>query len=56
MNRRLTRRGVAGALLIAPDWRSALVLLVLVLAGGWLFWKLIRALARIQMPERPRAG
>jgi hypothetical protein len=28
-----------------------------ILAGaGWLFWKLVRALARIEMPERPGAS
>lgn len=42
----------AGALLIAPTWWSALVLLALTIGGGWLFWKLVRQLARIQMPER----
>jgi hypothetical protein len=42
----------AGSLLIAPGWWQALVLLTLTLLGGWLFWKLIRALARLQMPER----
>lgn len=42
----------AGALLVAPSWWAALVLLTLTLLGGWLFWKLVRALARIQMPER----
>ena len=42
----------AGALLVAPGWWQALVLLTLVLLGGWLFWKLIRALARMQMPAR----
>ena len=26
---------------------------VLIVAGGWLFWKLVGVLARIQMPERP---
>jgi hypothetical protein len=32
---------------------SALVLcLAIVGLGGWLFWKLVRAMARIQMPER----
>jgi hypothetical protein len=32
----------------------AVVLCVAVIGlGGWLFWKLIRALARIQMPQRP---
>jgi hypothetical protein len=30
-----------------------LLLLVLIGLLGWLFWKLIRAMARIQMPERP---
>ena len=42
----------AGALLVAPGWWQALVLGVLVVLGGWLFWKLIRALARLQMPAR----
>jgi len=23
--------------------------------AGWLFWKMIRAMARIQMPDRPSA-
>ncbi len=32
-------------------WAAALCLLVIGL-GGWLFWKLVRAMARIQMPER----
>jgi hypothetical protein len=31
-----------------------LVPLVLILGGGTLFWKLVRVLARLQMPERPR--
>lgn len=34
-------------------WAAALCLAVIVF-GGWLFWKLIRAMARIQMPERQR--
>jgi hypothetical protein len=42
----------AGSLLIAPTWWSALVLLALTIAGGWLFWKLVRAMARLQMPQR----
>jgi hypothetical protein len=41
----------AGALLVAPTWWAALVWLTLVVLGGWLFWKLIRALARLQMPQ-----
>jgi thiamine-phosphate pyrophosphorylase len=40
------------ALMVASNlWAAALCLAVIGL-GGWLFWKLIRAMARIQMPER----
>jgi hypothetical protein len=42
----------AGALLIAPGWWQALILLVVTGLGAWLFWKLIRALARLQMPQQ----
>ena len=42
----------AGALLIAPSWWTALVLALVTGLGGWLFWKLIRAMARLQMPHR----
>jgi hypothetical protein len=31
---------------------AALALGVGAILGGWLFWKLVRALARLQMPER----
>jgi hypothetical protein len=41
----------AGALLVAPGWWQALVLFVVTALGAWLFWKLIRALARLQMPQ-----
>jgi hypothetical protein len=41
------------ALMVATDWRAAVVLTVLIVLGGWLFWKLVRAMARLQMPERP---
>ena len=41
----------AGALLVAPGWWQALVLFVITALGIWLFWKLIRALARLQMPQ-----
>jgi hypothetical protein len=44
------------SLLVASNvWAAALCLAVIGL-GGWLFWKLIRAMARIQMPERRPAG
>jgi hypothetical protein len=43
-------------LVLAESWWAAL-LLVLILAGaGTLFWFLIKAMARIQMPERPGAS
>jgi hypothetical protein len=42
----------AGALLVAPTIWAALVLLAVTVAGGVLFWKLIRALARLQMPQQ----
>lgn len=41
------------SLAVASNWWAALLCVVLIGFGGWLFWKLIRAMARIQMPERP---
>jgi hypothetical protein len=38
---------------------NVLAVVVVLAAGvpaGWLFWKLIRSMARIQMPERPGPG
>jgi len=34
---------------------GTLILIIVVILGlmGWIFFKLIRALARIQMPQRP---
>ena len=41
------------ALIRAVDlWAAALVLIILV-ASSTLFWFLVKAMARIQMPERP---
>ena len=40
------------SLLVASNVWAALLCLAVVGFGGWLFWKLIRAMARIQMPER----
>lgn len=49
----LTMIAAALALLTAVNaWALILVLLILVLSGT-LFWFLIKAMARIQMPERP---
>lgn len=40
------------SLMVASNLWAALVCLAVIGLGGWLFWKLIRAMARIQMPER----
>ena len=42
----------AGAAMVAPSWWQILLLGALAVLGGWLFWKLVRALARLQMPAR----
>ena len=44
-------------LVFASSVGAAAISLAAVLLAGWLFWKLIRALARLQMPERrPQRG
>jgi hypothetical protein len=40
------------SLAVASNAIAVVVPLVIVLLGGWLFWKLVRALARLQMPAR----
>jgi hypothetical protein len=40
-------------LVTAQAWWSALLLLLIIGAAGTLFWSLVKAMARIQMPERP---
>jgi hypothetical protein len=42
------------SLLLASNWRGALLSLAVIVVAGALFWKLVRAMARIQMPQRPR--
>jgi hypothetical protein len=44
------------SLMVASNWWAALLCVALIVFGGWLFWKLIRAMARIQMPERRPAS
>jgi hypothetical protein len=39
------------ALLVAGNLAAVLVSLAIAGLGGWLFWKLVRVLARIQMPQ-----
>jgi hypothetical protein len=41
------------ALVLANSWWAALLLVIIIAAAGTLFWFLIKAMARIQMPERP---
>ncbi|HEX4804262.1 MAG TPA: hypothetical protein VFU94_00045 [Conexibacter sp.] len=43
------------SLLVASNVWAALLCVAVIGLGGWLFWKLIRAMARIQMPQRPAA-
>ena len=38
------------ALLVAGNLAAVLVSVAIVGLGGWLFWKLVRIMARIQMP------
>jgi hypothetical protein len=37
----------------AENLKSVLIALVVIVLSGILFWKLVRAMARIQMPQRP---
>jgi hypothetical protein len=41
------------ALTRVERWPTALLLLAIIIASATLFWFLIRAMARIQMPEGP---
>jgi hypothetical protein len=42
----------ATALLVASNVAAVALCVTIVGLGGWLFWKLVRALARLQMPDR----
>jgi hypothetical protein len=42
-------------LLRAENVKSALIALAIILPSGALFWFNVRAMARIQMPQRPQA-
>jgi hypothetical protein len=37
----------------AENLQAVLVSVAVIVLSGWLFWKLVRAMARIQMPKRP---
>lgn len=43
------------SLMVASNVWAAVLCIAAIVLGGWLFWKLIRAMARIQMPSRPPA-
>lgn len=46
---------VFALLLVEASNVLGLVVALLIIAGaGWLFWKLVRVLSRIQMPQRPQ--
>jgi hypothetical protein len=45
----------AGTLVLAANVRQALIGGALMIGAGALFWFLIKAMARIQMPQRPGA-
>jgi hypothetical protein len=40
-------------LILASTLKAVAVAVPTMVLSGWLFWKLIRAMARIQMPQRP---
>lgn len=42
------------SLMVAAKWQAVVICIVIIGFGGWLFWKLIRAMARIQMPKYER--
>jgi divalent metal cation (Fe/Co/Zn/Cd) transporter len=39
----------------AESFLALVIALVVIAAAGTLFWKLVKSMARIQMPERPGA-
>jgi len=41
------------ALIVASSWYAVLICLVIIGLSGWLFWKLIRVMGRLQVPARP---
>jgi hypothetical protein len=37
----------------AENLRAVVVSVAVIGVSGWLFWKLVKSMARIQMPKRP---
>jgi cation transport ATPase len=44
------------ALVVAANWWATLLVVLIITAAGTLFWFLVKAMARIQMPDRPSAS
>jgi hypothetical protein len=44
------------SLLVASNLQAALISTLLIVVAGTLFWFLVRAMARLKMPERPARG
>jgi hypothetical protein len=40
------------SLAVASNLLAVLLCLAIIVPGSWLFWKLVRVLARLQMPQR----
>ena len=40
------------SLLVPSNWQAVALALGVIAVSGWLFWKLIRVMARIQLPSR----
>jgi hypothetical protein len=43
----------AASLLVASNLQAVVLCLLIIGAAGWLFWKLVRVMARMQAPRRP---
>jgi hypothetical protein len=50
----LTLVFAAVSLMFASNVRGAILAVVVLALAGTLFWKLVKAMARLQMPKRPR--
>lgn len=44
------------SLAVASNWLAALLCLSIIGFGGWLFWKLVKVMGRLQVPRRERAA
>jgi hypothetical protein len=40
------------SLAVASNLIAVVLCVVIIVPGGWLFWKLVRVMARLQMPQR----